>query len=71
MTRLKRIATDTIASAETHLPHAIQPTSAEFCLREAQDLMQIGAHLTAASWALRSLKYSVGIFHPDYRNFDK
>ena len=42
-------------------------SSARFCLADAVRLYDEGKHDYAKQWAIRSLSYSVGIFHSDYK----
>lgn len=46
-------------------------SSARFCLADAIRLYDEGKHDYAKQWAVRSLAYSVGIFHPDYKQATK
>lgn len=55
-----------IRLAQKHVATAIQPESAKFLLADAHKLLALGDHISAANAAVKSLKYSVGIFHPDY-----
>ena len=41
-------------------------SSARMCLEDAINCKDLGLYESALMWALRSLEYSVGIFHPDY-----
>ena len=41
--------------------------SAKLCLRDAYACIASGREEYAAGRALESLRYSVGVFHPDYR----
>lgn len=58
---------EVIALAKAHLHEAIMLSSAALCLRDAETLWLAGDHKFARSRAQKSLKYSVGIFHPDYQ----
>lgn len=42
-------------------------SSAELCLKDAIDLQQQGKCVAARNRAVKSLQYSVGVFHPDYK----
>lgn len=42
-------------------------SSAQLCLKEAIDLQQQGKYEAARNLAVKSLRYSVGVFHPDYK----
>jgi hypothetical protein len=42
-------------------------SSAEFCYADAISLYLEGRDLNARRWAIKSLGYSVGVFHPDYQ----
>jgi hypothetical protein len=46
-------------------------SSARLCLRDAVNLQERGLLEDAKSRALKSLKYSVGIYHPDYQRAAK
>ena len=59
--------TEVIALAKAHLHEAQMLTSAALCLNDAEILLLAGDHRFARSRAQKSLKYSVGIFHPDYQ----
>jgi hypothetical protein len=57
-----------IALAEKHANETQKPmkSSALFSLNEARLRLQSGMPDAARSWAVRSLSFSVGIFHADY-----
>jgi hypothetical protein len=55
-----------IAVAEKHVTSGPMPSSAKLALDEAKALVAEGQCEFARRRALRSLAYSVGIFHPDY-----
>jgi hypothetical protein len=61
------------ALARKHLDAAIAAkrdffqTSSEYCLQSALDAYSRGDGLALRRWALKSLAYSIGIAHPDYR----
>lgn len=42
-------------------------SSAKSCLADADAAIARGSDGVAARWAIRSLTYSVGVFHPAYR----
>jgi len=42
-------------------------SSARLCLYDALQCRDNGKYELAKKWAIRSLSYSVGIFHPDYK----
>ena len=42
-------------------------SSALFCLSDAMDMMERGDLESAKKWAIKSLAYSVGVFHSDYK----
>jgi hypothetical protein len=46
--------------------HVGENASAAICLSDAIACMERGEHEYAKKRAIRSLDYSVGIFHPDY-----
>lgn len=45
-------------------------SSAELCLKDAEALQYEGKCAAARNRAVKSLQYSVGIFHEDYRSAD-
>ena len=46
---------------------AQKESSALFCLSDAMDMMERGDLESAKKWAIKSLAYSVGVFHSDYK----
>ena len=46
---------------------AAMQSSAQLCLRDAEALQFAGKTASARNCAVKSLEYSVGIFHPDYK----
>jgi hypothetical protein len=58
-----------IALARKHVlaDEVAMRSSAEHCLAEALSAQEKGSLEYAKQWALRSLKYSVGVFHADYK----
>jgi hypothetical protein len=56
-----------IALAHGRLGMGTMKSSAELCLNDAVALLLLGNHKSARLRALKSLAYSVGVFHPDYR----
>lgn len=44
-----------------------QHSNAAACLRDAKQAWYTRNYKSARMWALKSLKYSVGILHPDYQ----
>ena len=50
-----------------HLAAAQMESSARLCLADAVALHDAGDFQAAKQRALRSLKFSVGVFHPDFR----
>ena len=58
---------EVVALAKMHLHEARMMSSAALCLHDAETLMLAGDHKFARSRAQKSLKYSVGILHPDYQ----
>jgi hypothetical protein len=55
-----------LALARKHLGKGDMESSARVCLADAVHLRERGLLDYARSRALTSLKYSVGVFHPDY-----
>ena len=60
----------TLALARKHLGGDME-SSARLCLSDAIHLRDQGDLTHARARALRSLEYSVGIFHPDYTKASK
>ena len=54
-----------LALARANLGGAME-SSARLCMSDAVDASDRGDFDAAASWAIKSLSYSVGIFHPAY-----
>lgn len=42
-------------------------SSAEICLKDAVEQYDAGNFDAAKMWAAKSLRYSVGVFHADYK----
>ena len=62
----------TIILARKHLHNgATMATSAELCLSDAIKLYDDGDFTHAKSRAIKSLAYSVGVFHKDYQRAAK
>lgn len=56
-----------INAAERHAPSAgAMRSSADVCLADAHAAVEREDFRSARMWALRSLSYSVGVFHADY-----
>lgn len=49
---------------------ASMQSSAQLCLQDAIDLQRQGKCVEARNRAVKSLQYSVGVFHPDYQAAD-
>lgn len=69
-------AEQAISAVETAKSHLLKMkgsmwSSAALCAGDAQQFLREGKHAFAHSWALRSLSYSVGIFHADYERISK
>ena len=59
---------DKITLARKHVDNgAVMASSAELCLADAVRLYDDGKFDLAAMWAKKSLSYSVGFFHADYK----
>lgn len=56
-----------IKLAEKHIGKGPMISSAELCLFDAKNLFSKGDFEFARKRALKSLCYSVGVFHPDYK----
>lgn len=56
-----------IRLARKHLGSGNMESSARLCLEDAINLYDKGDFTYAKARALKSLAYSVGILHPDYR----
>jgi hypothetical protein len=59
-----------IILARKHLGGDME-SSARICLQDAIECRDKCLYESARMWALRSLEYSVGIFHPDYDKASK
>jgi hypothetical protein len=55
-----------IALAKSHLGRGVMDTSAELCLTDALCWEEAGRLDLARERAIKSLAYSVGVFHPSY-----
>lgn len=60
-------AKETIRLARKHLGQGTMESSARLCLADAIVLYDHACYDDAHERALKSLKYSVGILHPDYQ----
>jgi hypothetical protein len=56
-----------MALARKHLGEGTMESSARFCMEESVKAYDDGLLDRAEYWATRSLEYSVGVFHPDYK----
>lgn len=56
-----------IELAEKHIGKGCMISSAELCLVDAKNLFSKGENEYASKRALKSLCYSVGVFHEDYQ----
>lgn len=59
-------AQQTIIIARKHLGGEME-SSARFCLADAVTLYDAGNDEAAKARALKSLAYSLGVFHPEYK----
>lgn len=59
-------AQNAIALADRYAAQAPMRSSAELCLSDARGLLARGHETLAHVRAMRSLAYSIGVFHPDY-----
>ena len=58
---------ESLALAQQHLGQGSMVSSAALCLSDAINLFNRGDFENAKSRAAKSLLYSVGAFHPDYK----
>jgi hypothetical protein len=56
-----------IELAAQHQEDGAMSASAQICLADAVWLMSVGNESAARRRALKSLQYSVGVFHPDFQ----
>jgi hypothetical protein len=56
-----------ITLAELRVDEAEMRSSAEICISDAHRCLAAGNEEGARAWALRSLAYSVGVFHEEYQ----
>lgn len=57
---------DMLALAKKHQNEGDMASSAQLCIQDAERAYKARAFESAKKWALRSLFYSVGVFHLDY-----
>ncbi len=62
--------TDIINLARSHVHEGTMQSSARLNLSDANEAYDHGNYGAARLSALRSLKYSVGLFHEDYKRAD-
>jgi hypothetical protein len=60
-----------IVLARRHLGKGAMESSARLCLADAVSLFDADKYELAKARALKSLAYSVGVFHEDYRRVAK
>lgn len=61
-------AYEVIELARKHVNNGVgMQSSAKACLESAERLQAQGKCVEARNRAVRSLQYSVGVFHPDYK----
>lgn len=58
---------EVIQLANKHIDNSINKESAILCLNDAIELQAKGKCTSARNRAVKSLQYSVGIFHKDYQ----
>ena len=64
-------AYEVIQLARKHANNGAQmQSSAQLCLKDAEELQAQGKCVEARNRAVKSLQYSVGVFHPDYQAAD-
>jgi uncharacterized protein (UPF0332 family) len=56
-----------IRYARKYLGHGAMESSARLCLEDAINLANNGDYDNARNRAIKSLAYSIGVFHPVYR----
>ena len=62
------LANKAIILARKHIGNgAVMDSSARACLENAIEQYDAGNYDSALMWATKSLAYSVGVFHADYR----
>ena len=66
MDKEEHLALAVLALAAKHMQWQPRGASAAFCIATAHAALQRGHYAAATRWALRSLRYSVGILHPAY-----
>jgi len=66
----KATADNAIIIARRHLGTGVMDSSARLCLTDAINAVNIGQYGYALERAKKSIAYSVGIMHADYRKFN-
>ena len=56
-----------IRIARKHLGKGVMESSARICMADAIQQFDAGNFDAAKMWALKSIKYCVGVFHDDYK----
>ena len=66
----KSEALEALTLAKAHAPRAAMASSAELCAAEATIYFEEGKFGFCHEWAVESLRYSLGILHPEFQQVD-